>query len=136
MYTTQKTAVTKLLAIAMTIAMALTMTVSAFAAEIQPFYDSEVNITGRVSASSQTYSVTVQAPAGTTQVKMEATLYQKQLIGRKEISSMSASASSARCSQSKSAAIQTGKTYVIEVTAEVYSGGVWETIEDTITVKT
>ena len=67
---------------------------------------------------------------------MEATLYQKQLIGRKEISSMSASASSARCSQSKSAAIQTGKTYVIEVTAEVYSGGVWETIEDTITVKT
>ena len=116
--------------------MALTMTVSAFAAEIQPFYDSEVNITGRVSASSQTYSVTVQAPAGTTQVKMEATLYQKQLIGRKEISSMSASASSARCSQSKSAAIQTGKTYVIEVTAEVYSGGAWETIEDTITVKT
>ena len=136
MYTTQKTAVKKLLAVAMAIAMALTMTVSAFAAEIQPFYDSEVNITGRVSASSQTYSVTVQAPAGTTQVKMEATLYQKQLIGRKEISSMSASASSARCSQSKSAAIQTGKTYVIEVTAEVYSGGTWDTIEKTITVKT
>ena len=49
---------------------------------------------------------------------------------------MSASASSARCSQSKSAAIQTGKTYVIEVTAEVYSGGAWDTIEKTITVKT
>ena len=34
----------KFLSIAMVIAMALTMTVSAFASDIQPFYDSEVNI--------------------------------------------------------------------------------------------
>ena len=116
MYTTQKTAVTKLLAVAMTIAMALTMTVSAFAAEIQPY--------------------NADATKVTTKVEFDATLYQKQLIGRKEISSMSASANGRTCAKSKSAAIQTGKTYVIEVTAEVYSGGAWDTIEKTITVKT
>lgn len=136
MYTTQKTAITKLLAVAMTIAMALTMTVSAFAAEIRPFYNEEVVIAASVSTASKMYTVTVQAPAGTTQIKMDATLYQKQLIGRKQISTMSGSASGARCSKSKSAAIQTGKTYVIEVTAQVYTNGSWDTVEDTITVKT
>ena len=49
---------------------------------------------------------------------------------------MSASSNSARCSKSPSAAIEKGKTYVIEVTAQVYSGGAWDTIEETITVKT
>ena len=136
MYTTQKTAVTKLLAVAMTIAMALTMTVSAFAAEIQPYNADATKISGSVNAGSKTYSVVVTAPSDATKVKFDATLYQKQLIGRKEISSMSASANGRTCAKSKSAAIQTGKTYVIEVTAEVYSGGVWDTIEKTITVKT
>lgn len=81
-------------------------------------------------------TVTVQGPSSVTKVKMEATLYQKKLIGREEISTMSASSNSARCSKSQSAAIEKGKTYVIEVTAQVYSGGAWDTIEETITVKT
>ena len=136
MYTTQKTAVTKLLAIAMTIAMALTMTVSAFAAEIQPYNADATKISGSVNAGSKTYSVVATAPSDATKVKFDATLYQKQLIGRKEISSMSGSASGHIASNNKSADIQTGKTYVIEVTAEVYSGGAWDTIEKTITVKT
>ena len=101
--------------------LALTMTVSAFASDVQPYYDSET---------------TVQGPSSVTKVKMEATLYQKKLIGREEISTMSASSNSARCSKSQSAAIEKGKTYVIEVTAQVYSGGAWDTIEETITVKT
>ena len=120
----------------MTIAMALTMTVSAFAAEIRPFYNEEVVIAASVSTASKMYTVTVQAPAGTTQIKMDATLYQKQLIGRKQINTMSESASGARCSKSKSAAVELGKTYVIEGTAQVYTNGSWDTVEDTITVKT
>ncbi|MCB6899585.1 hypothetical protein LI036_05550 [bacterium 210917-DFI.7.65] len=136
MYATRKTAVSKLLAIAMAIAMALTMTVSAFASDVQPYYDSETTIAGKVNVSSKTFTVTVQGPSSVTKVKMEATLYQKKLIGREEISTMSASSNSARCSKSQSAAIEKGKTYVIEVTAQVYSGGAWDTIEETITVKT
>ena len=89
-----------------------------------------------MNAGAQTYSVTVMAPSDATKVKFDATLYQKQLIGRKEISSMSASANGRTCSKSQSAAIESGKTYVIEVTAQVYSGGVWDTIEKTLTVKT
>ena len=136
MYTTQKTAVTKLLAVAMTIAMALTMTVSAFAAEIRPWYADETIITGGVNAVSKTYSVKVRSSSDTKQIKMDATLYQKQLIGRKQISTMSKNVNGYICSANKSAAIEEGKTYVIEITAQVYSGGSWETIEDTITVKT
>ena len=49
---------------------------------------------------------------------------------------MSASASGRTCSKSQSAAIEKGKTYVIEVTAQVYVGGAWDTIEETITAKT
>ena len=84
MYATRKTAVSKLLAIAMAIAMALTMTVSAFASDVQPYYDSETTIAGKVNVSSKTFTVTVQGPSSVTKVKMEATLYQKKLIGREE----------------------------------------------------
>ena len=116
--------------------LALTMTVSAFASDVQPYYDSETTIAGKVNVSSKTFTVTVQGPSSVTKVKMEATLYQKKLIGREEISTMSASSNSASCSTSQSAALEKGKTYVIEVTAQVYSGGAWDTIEETITVKT
>ena len=136
MYTTQKTFVSKLLAIAMSIAMALTMTVSAFASDAQPYNADATKISGSVNTGSKTYSVVVTAPSDATKVKFDATLYQKQLIGRKEISSMSGSASGHIASNNKSADIQTGKTYVIEVTAEVYSGGAWDTVKKTITAKT
>ena len=136
MYATRKTAVSKLLAIAMAIAMALTMTVSAFASDAQPYNADATKVTALVNAGAQTYSVTVTAPSDATKVKFDATLYQKQLIGRKEISSMSASASGRTCAKSQSAAVESGKTYVIEVSAQVYSGGTWDTIERTITVKT
>ena len=135
MYTRKLTA-SKLFAIVLAAAMLLTMTVSAFASEIQPYYDTEISITGSVGITSQVYTVTVQAPSDTTKTQFDATLYQKQLIGRKEISSMSAGASGRTCSKSQSAAIEKGKTYVIEVTAQVYVGGAWDTIEETITAKT
>ena len=126
----------KFLSIAMVIAMALTMTVSAFASDAQPYNADATKVTALVNVGAQSYSVTVTAPSDATKVKFDATLYQKQLIGRKEISSMSASANGRTCAKSQSAAIESGKTYVIEVTAEVYSGGAWDTIEKTITVKT
>ena len=126
----------KFLSIAMVIAMALTMTVSAFASDIQPWYADETVISGAVDAGSKTYSVTVRSSSDTTQIKMEATLYQKQLIGRKQISTMSKNVNGYSCSQSKSAAIENGKTYVIEVTAQVYSDGAWDTVKKTITAKT
>ena len=49
---------------------------------------------------------------------------------------MSASASGRTCAKSQNAEVESGKTYVIEVTAQVYSGGTWDTVERTITVKT
>lgn len=120
----------------MAIAMALTMTVSAFASDAQPYNADATKVTALVNAGAQTYSVTVTAPSDATKVKFDATLYQKQLIGRKEISSMSAGANGRTCAKSQSAAVESGKTYVIEVTAQVYSGGTWDTIERTIAVKT
>ena len=136
MYTTNRTFPRKLLAIAMAFAMALTMTVSAFASDVQPYNADATSVTATVSAETKIYTVTVTAPSGTTKVMFDATLYQKQLIGRKQISTMSGSSNSVRCFKSESAAIESGKTYVVEITAQVYSGGTWDTIEKTITVKT
>ena len=116
--------------------LALTMTVSAFASDAQPYNADATKVTALVNAGAQTYSVTVTAPSDATKVKFDATLYQKQLIGRKEISSMSAGANGRTCAKSQSAAVESGKTYVIEVSAQVYSGGTWDTIERTIAVKT
>ena len=126
----------RIAAIAMSIAMALTLTVSAFALDPQPYNASETTILARVNATSKTYSVTVNAPTGTTKIEVQATLYQKQLIGRKEISSLSGSVNGRVYTKSKSAAIESGKTYVVEVTATIYSGSVKDTLKDTITVKT
>ena len=135
MYTRKLTA-SKLFAAVLAAAMLLTMTVSAFASDIQPYYDSEVLITGSVSATSQTYSVTVTAPTDVTKVKFDATLYQKQLFGRKKIDTMSASSNTNYCSKYESVTIQTGKNYEIDITAQVYSDGAWETIESTMSAKT
>lgn len=136
MYTTNRTLSRKLLALAMALAMALTMTVSAFASEIQPWYADTTDIKATVNYSAKTYTVMITGAEDTKKITFDATLYQKQLLGRKQISTMSGSSDSRTCSQSKSAAIESGKTYVIEVTAQVYSGGSWDTIKETITAKT
>lgn len=136
MYTTKRTLPRKFLAITMAIVMALTMTVSAFAFDYRPYNADATSAMATVSAETKIYTVTVIAPSGTTKVMFDATLYQKQLTGRKQISTMSASSDGVRCFKSKSATIEKGKTYVIEVTAKVYSGGVWDTVEKTLTVKT
>ena len=135
MYTRKLTA-SKLFAVVLAAAMLLTMTVSAFASDVQPYYDTEISISGSVDASSQLYTVTVQAPSDTTKTKFDATLYQKQLIGRKKISSTSASANGSRCVKVQSAAIETGKTYQLEISAQVYYDGAWHDAEGTITAKT
>lgn len=123
------------IAIAMAIAMALTMTVSAFATPPQPYNADSTVISGTVSYSNQIYRINVSAPAGTTKVNASATLYQKTLLGYKEIDSMTASSNSRTCTKSKSATIEQGKTYKIEVTAEIYSGGKWDTIQRSVTAK-
>lgn len=123
----------KLLAIAMAIAMALTMAVSAFAV---PYNNDATQIIGSVSYAGQSYSVTVNAPPGTTKINVDATLYQKTLLGRKEIDTMTSSSNSAKFVKSKSVTIEKGKTYILEVTADVYSGGSWDTLEASVTAKT
>ena len=124
------------IAIAMAIAMAMTMTVSAFASVVRPFNADAADIIAKVNATAQTYSVTVTAPADTAKVKFSATLYQKNLLGRKEIDSMAASSTGRKCTKTKSATIEQGKTYQITVTADIYSGGQWHSVENTSTVKT
>lgn len=133
---TRKLAASKLFAIVMAPAMLLTVTVSAFASEMQPYYDTEISISGSVDVSNQLYTVSVLGPTDITKTKFDATLYQKQLIGRKEISTMSASSNSYKCFSSKSATIASGKTYIIEVSAQVYYDGAWHDADATITAKT
>lgn len=126
----------KLLATILIATMALAMTVSAFAWEAQPYNEDVTQITGSVSYTGQNYTVTVTAPADTTKIEVDATLYQKTLLGRKEIDTMTSSVNSSRFVRSKSATIEKGKTYILEVTADVYSGGVSDTLEASVTVKT
>lgn len=135
MYTRKLTA-SKLFAVVLAAAMLLTMTVSAFASDVQPYYDTEVMIIGNVDATAKTYSVSVTAPTDVTKIKFDATLYQKQLIGRKKIATMSASANSNYCYKSQSAEIQTGKTYIVEIEGQVYFDGAWHDTNGDFTAKT
>ncbi|MCI5843977.1 MAG: hypothetical protein MR004_10125 [Clostridiales bacterium] len=133
---TRKLAASKLFAIVLAAAMLLTMTVSAFASEAQLYYDSEIVISGNVDAYNQLYTVTVLGPTDITKIKFDATLYQKQLIGRKKIATMSASANSNYCYKSQSAEIQTGKTYIVEIEGQVYFDGAWHDTNGDFTAKT
>ena len=133
---TRKLAASKLFAIVMAAAMLLTMTVNSFASEAQLYYDTEIMIIGDVNATTKTYSVSVTAPTDVTKIKFDATLYQKQLIGRKKIATMSASANSNYCYKSQSAEIQTGKTYIVEIEGQVYFDGAWHDTNGDFTAKT
>ena len=109
---------------------------SAFASEAQLYYDTEIMIIGDVNATTKTYSDSVTAPTDVTKIKFDATLYQKQLIGRKKIATMSASANSNYCYKSQSAEIQTGKTYIVEIEGQVYFDGAWHDTNGDFTAKT
>ena len=126
----------RMLAIVMTLAMMLSLSVCAFAQDAETYNNSETYITLNVTTSPSNYIVTVVAPFNTTKIEVEATLYQKQLIGRKEISTMTGSADYWKYTKVQSADIQLGKTYILEATARVCTGGVWDTIDATVTAKT
>ena len=68
MYTRKFTA-SKLFAVVLAAAMLLTMTVSAFASEIQPYYDTEIVMSGSVDVSNQLYTVSVLGPTDITKIR-------------------------------------------------------------------
>ena len=106
----------RLIALAMAIAMALTLSVSALASANEPYNVDTTKLAGSFSSSAQTYSATVSGPMGTTKTKIELTLYEKGLLGYKEVDSASASANSRTCSKTVSYAFKDGKSYKLTVT--------------------
>ena len=130
---TRKSMKHRLAALMMTLAMVLSMTVCSFASNAQTYNEDITEIIATVSYIGQSYDVTVMAPANTTYIGVEATLYQKQLFGRKEISSFTGSVADCGFYKEKSAEIIKGKTYILEATARVCTGGVWDTLESTTT---
>ena len=125
----------RLAALVMTLAMVLSLTVCPFASNAQTYNEDITAILGSISYIAQAYDVTVTAPSNTTYIGVEATLYQKQLFGRKEISSFTGSTTMSTYSKRQSAEIIKGKTYILEATAEVCTGGVWDTLEGSVTMK-
>ena len=125
----------RMAALVMTLAMVLSLTVCSFASNAQTYNVAATAIIGTISYIGQSYDVTVTAPSNTTYISVEATLYQKQLFGRKEISSFTGSTTLSTFSKSKSAEIIKGKTYILEATAQVCTGGVWDTLEGSVTGK-
>ena len=130
---TARTPFAKVIAIAMAVAMALTMVVSAFGAETQPYNADLTTVTATVNAANNSYAISVAAPAGTTKIKMSATVSQKNGLFYKELDTCTASSNSRFCNKTGSAEIQSGKTYRIKVTAEIYCNGQWDTVERTLT---
>ena len=130
---TARTPFAKVIAIAMAVAMALTMVVSAFGVETQPYNANATLVKASVSATDKSYSINITAPTGTTQIKMSATVAQKNGLFYKELDTCTASSNSRFCNKTGSAEIQSGKTYRIKVTAEIYCNGQWDTVERTLT---
>ena len=123
----------RLIALAMTIAMALTLSVSALASANEPYNVDTTKLAGSFSSSAQTYSATVSGPMGTTKTKIELTLYEKGLLGYKEVDSASASANSRTCSKTVSYAFKDGKSYKLTVTGSAYVDGQWDTVTKNFT---
>ena len=126
----------KIFSVLMTVLMALSLMTCALASEYHTNNLDDTNIIGGVSYSAQNYYVTVTAPPTASSIEVSATLYQKQLIGYKEIDSMSASSSYSSLYKSEPCTILSGKTYKLEITAQIYSGGQWDTIEKSLVVNT
>ena len=125
----------RLAALVMTLAMVLSLTVCSFASNAQTYNEDITEIIGTISYIGQSYDVTVIGPPNTTYIGVEATLYEKQLFGRKEISSFTGSTTESAYYKEKSAEIIKGKTYILEATARVCTGGVWDTLEGSVTGK-
>ena len=123
----------RMVSLAMAIAMALTMVVSAFATDMKPSNVSNTKITADISYSDQNYFAMTTGPAGTTITKMEITLYEKWLLGYKEVDSASASANSRTCSKTVSYAFKDGKSYKLTVTGSAYVDGKWDTVTKSFT---
>ena len=123
----------RLIALDMAIAMALTLSVSALASANEPYNVDTTKLAGSFSSSAQTYSATVSGPMGTTKTKIELTLYEKGLLGYKEVDSASASANSRTCSKTVSYAFKDGKSYKLTVTGSAYVDGQWDTVTKNFT---
>ena len=123
----------RLIALAMAIAMALTLSVSALASANEPYNVDTTKLAGSFSSSAQTYSATVSGPMGTTKTKIELTLYEKGLLGYKEVDSASARANSRTCSKTVSYAFKDGKSYKLTVTGSAYVDGQWDTVTKNFT---
>ena len=116
------------LALAMAIAMALTFSVIAFASDSHTWNAGSTNVTGYISQIDEIYSATVTGPTGTTKTKLSMTLYEKGVLGYKEVDSASASASTDKCKKTVSYAIKDGKSYKLTVTGQAYVNGKWDTV--------
>lgn len=126
-------AMARVFALLLAVVAALSMSVCAFAKETQPYNADTTKIRAYIDDVNQIYSASVIAPSSVSKINMTATLYQKNLLGYKEVDSITASANSNFCSKSKSYTFDTSKKYKLEVTAEVYSDGVWDTVTATVT---
>ena len=128
-------ATTRMFSLLMAFAMMFSIMVSAYASdEVQPYYDNPVALTAGVSYAGQNYYGSVSAPVGTSQINMTVTLYQKNLLGYKELDSMSKTVYTRACNKTKSYGINSEKTYKVKIDAEVCVDGSWETISESFIV--
>ena len=118
----------RIVSLAMTIVMALTMIVSASALDIVPANEDTTQVLGNLSTSGQTYYARVVGPADATRTKVEMTLYEKNLFGYKEVDSAAASANSNICSKTVSYDFKDNKQYKLTVTGSAYVNGSWDTV--------
>ncbi len=120
----------RLLALAMAIAMALTLSVSAFASDIRPWNVDNTSVMARISQ--EKYYGTVTGPKEATKAELSMVLYEKGVLGYKQVDSTSASASKRTCTKTVSYAFKSGKTYKLEVTGKAYVNGAWDTVSDSV----
>lgn len=110
------------------LALLFSVSLSAFAAPAQPLSEKNVRATASVSASAQTYSVTVVCRSSVKKITVSATLYEKGLIFYDQVDTMAGSSSGSPYTCTDSYAIQSGKTYKIAYTVTVtYTDGTSET---------
>lgn len=132
MYAT-KSKTSRIFALAMAILMALTVTVGSAFAEIRPFNVDTTTVSASMSYANSKFTVSAVAPNGTTQIKVDATLYQKNGNSYTRVDSASYSINSDTLIKTHSYNFSSGKSYKLTVLFQICTNGQWDTINRTYT---
>lgn len=114
--------------------LAFSMLMCVQAADLQPYYIGDGFVSGAITRSSNSYTVSASSGSGTERVVVSGTLYEKGWLWDKSVASCSNAFNGSGCTASGSYTFDNSKSYRLEYSATFYySDGTSETVSGSTT---